>query len=563
MQKEQIPLLRINDYSEEIPVTVVASTDETSYVALSHVWADGLGNPNATALPRCQLLRMRKLIKDLNKPIASEDPKHPAEMLLWCDTLCCPVKSMEAKRTALRLMYRTYEEASAVLVLDRGLISHVSGMSVDEACLRIATSRWMTRLWTLQEGALPSRKGNLWFQFRDSARPAWELLHHLVDVRKSDIQMRDIADSILGRFHIFLSLFDFLRPDIWGTCLEDIIRGLSYRSVTIPSDEPLIIATLLDLDLSEILRTESAAQRMEILWRQIAGPPVGVTKQILFHMGPKIHQPGLRWAPQSLLCVDRHWLVPEAGTKGDRSFLNPDSDVGGLVAELAGFRLSIAEPAKGLPEQLSKFDTVPVSYSMFLRDRQGRWYLLKHRLPKTQNRPTDLKLLAAFISRLSRSWIIYCGSSSLIPEYSKVYRGLLVQQVHEQQSLSKDMVYVEAKSLIIFAHVPTELNQILQRAYTLAQELAETAAGRRLAEFDDTIINLRGNSRYQEDSQAVELELKRLSRGPTAVEALAASGNNIDERGMTMIDEYTELIFRGGYAQIDEYAPGNSKWCVD
>lgn len=70
----------------------------------------------------------------------------------------------------------------------------------------------------------------------------------------------------------------------------DIMRGLEYRSVTVPSDEPLIIATLLGLDLSPILAASNPAKRMNILWRMLGTSSPGIDKHILFHMGPKIHE---------------------------------------------------------------------------------------------------------------------------------------------------------------------------------------------------------------------------------------------------------------------------------
>ena len=212
LRKGCLPLIRLEDSnSGQMSIDVVASTDSTSYVALSHVWADGLGNPTATALPRCQLSRLKKLIDtlDFKNLDVSGHPTVAREMLLWCDTLCCPVNSEEAHDMALRQMYRTYDQASAVLVLDPNLISHrVGGMGIDEACVRIATSRWMTRLWTLQEGALPARKNKLWFQFRKTALPGRTLYDHLIKIKKSDIQRRGVVTSVMGRFHTFTNLFD-------------------------------------------------------------------------------------------------------------------------------------------------------------------------------------------------------------------------------------------------------------------------------------------------------------------------------------------------------------------
>ena len=567
LKKGCVPLLRIKEGTnlDKMSIEVVASTDSTSYVALSHVWADGLGNPSATALPRCQLSRLKGLIDNLD-PVALDRPEDAPEMLLWCDTLCCPVASSEAHSMALRQMYRTYDEATVVLVLDRSLISHrVGGMRVDEACLRIAASRWTTRLWTLQEGALPASKHRLWFQFTKTALPSQTLYNHLYKVSRTDIRRRGVVDSMIGRFHTFTTLFLDQSSENQGAQMKDIMRGLLYRSVTVPSDEPLIIATLLALDLSPILASEPAA-RMNILWRIIGTSPSGIDKQILFHMAPKIHERGLRWAPQSLLFVDSSFVVPKPGEHENRGFLATKRNAMGLVVELAGFRISIAKPAKGLPKHLAGFDSKPRNHDdrhrLLLKDCQGRWYVLNHRLC-TPNHISALEEMYAIISELSSPWILYRGSNSSVPENTKAYHGLLVEEAKEQQSQSNEVTCVEIKSQVNFGCLPKEMYEVCQAAYCLAQELASSAAARRLEHVLETAPTDLDDPVYQEAFQGVCLELKRLSRGLFAMEALAASGNSADELGISIIEDYLLRMYRGLYMHIEEYAPSNRKWCVD
>ena len=567
LKKGRLPLLRIKEGTnlERMSIEVVASTDSTSYVALSHVWADGLGNPSATALPRCQLSRLKGLINNLD-PVALDRPEDAPEMLLWCDTLCCPVVSKEAHSMALKQMYRTYDEATIVLVLDRSLISHrAGGMRVDEACLRIAASRWMTRLWTLQEGALPAKKQRLWFQFTKTALPSQTLYDHLYKVMKTDIQRRGVVDSVMGRFHTFMTLFLDQNSEDQGAQMKDIMQGLVYRSVTVPSDEPLIIATLLALDLSQILASDPA-ERMNTLWRIIGTSPSGIDKHILFHMGPKLHERGLRWAPQSLLFVDSHFAILKPDKHENRGFLATNCNAMGLVVELAGFRISFAKPAKGLPKHLAGFDSKPRNHDdrhrLLLRDFQGRWYILNHRLCTVDHVPA-LEEIYAIISELSSPWILYRGSSSSVPENTKGYHGLLVDEGKEQQSQSSEVTCVEIKSQVDFCRIPRETNEVCQAAYYLAQELAASAAARHLEDVLDTAPMNLDDPVYQDAFQGVCLESKRLSRSLFATEALAASGNSADERGISRMEDYLMHMYRGLYIQIEEYAPGNGKWCVD
>lgn len=573
LEKGCLPLLRIRGEHDidDMQVEVIASTDSTCYVALSHVWADGLGNPKATALPRCQLSRVKALVNNLDfdylpRTAASDHLENASEMLLWCDTLCCPVQSKEAQKMALMQMYRTYERASVVLVLDRGLISHREGrVSFIQACLRVATSRWMTRLWTLQEGALPAKKNKLWFQFTKTALPLWSLYNHLFEVSATDIQWRGIVSSIIARLNTFTHLFDIASIESQGAQLKDVLKGLLYRSVTVPSDEPLIIATLMALDLSRILACKPR-KRMNVLWRMIATSPSGVDKDILFHTAPKLQRRGLRWAPRSLLFTNIFFARPVPGEPKNRAFLAKVGNTKGLVAELAGIRINMAKCANGLPKILAGFDSLPKynndRYRLLLKVRQGSWYHLKHGRDNTSDLLPDLEELYASISKLKNPWVLYRGTSSNTPEQGRAYDALLTEAKSEQQSQQDDLLCVNVKTQVVFGHLPSEMNQICQAAYVLAQELASSAAAQAVEELATTDTAL-DSPVYQEAFQSLDLEIERLSRSPTAVNVLTTSGNSADELGFKRLDDYITHMYRGIYIQVEEYAPGNRKWCVD
>ena len=164
---KSLPLLRINGSLEnELSIEIVPSEENTLYVALSHVWVDGLGNARRNALARCQIFRLSKLVKSLNA--AENQSTH--ELLLWCDTLCCPTEPDDAKNLALSRMTRTYEKAAFVLVLTSALVVHsLESLSYEEMWTMTMISAWMQRVWTLQEAVLGANDRRLWFQFKDKA----------------------------------------------------------------------------------------------------------------------------------------------------------------------------------------------------------------------------------------------------------------------------------------------------------------------------------------------------------------------------------------------------------
>ena len=53
-----LPILRITGSGPALKVAAVQATPSKPYVAISHIWADGLGNPSANTLPVCQLERL-------------------------------------------------------------------------------------------------------------------------------------------------------------------------------------------------------------------------------------------------------------------------------------------------------------------------------------------------------------------------------------------------------------------------------------------------------------------------------------------------------------------------
>ena len=86
----------------------VLPSDGGSYLAISHVWADGLGSTSEAGLPRCQVERLAALARSLV----------PESGAFWIDSLCVP-RASDLRKTAIKAMGRTYKDAFAVLVLDQ------------------------------------------------------------------------------------------------------------------------------------------------------------------------------------------------------------------------------------------------------------------------------------------------------------------------------------------------------------------------------------------------------------------------------------------------------------
>jgi hypothetical protein len=158
-KKDRFPLLRLTGDLHNLNAELVEGNDDAPYIAISHVWADGLGNPLANSLQRCKLHRLR----DLVSAVDHQDKSNEGPPLLWFDTLCCPAKDGKGKQMAIERIRLVYQRAKCVLVLDAGLMAYeAKNQGIHEKVMRIFTSGWVRRLWTLQEGV----SYNLYFLFQ-------------------------------------------------------------------------------------------------------------------------------------------------------------------------------------------------------------------------------------------------------------------------------------------------------------------------------------------------------------------------------------------------------------
>ena len=287
-----LPLLQITSKDNEpskVTVELLSSKIENArYVAISHVWADGLGNPSANSLPNCQLARLGEMLEPF-----VEGGRRP---LVWLDTLCCPVEP-KARVLALLQMRPTYAEANKTLILDSTLYNYNSqGLSAAELQARYLTSGWMRRLWTLQESALAK---DPWVQFRDGPLSLLTMFDRLKKLHDDNLNHRRLLQDMWLNSQA-LTLHWYYTPS-GAPQLSLLDRALSHRNTTVASDESLCVATLMKLDVSRILPL-SSEDRMCKVWDLLAAANNGsLPRNMIFLDGPKLKRRGYGWAPSTLL----------------------------------------------------------------------------------------------------------------------------------------------------------------------------------------------------------------------------------------------------------------------
>ncbi|TEA13042.1 Oxidoreductase andH [Colletotrichum sidae] len=328
------------------------------YVALSHVWSEGMGNPHSNALPFCQLSMAQQAASMAYQIVGQKgqedeedegdeetaDQVHiktkvkPVAINVWIDTMCCPATPGYGKNLCLARMREIYANAFAVVVKSQVIMSTSMGPTirdrsrgVTDMAARIALSPWMRRMWTLQEGVLAgtSRPGpgigeRLCFAFADGllSLEAVILLLKKAPPREVRVAWR------------FMAEFRGLSPTLWRLDEEEdersdgvvvaavtthprrhrlflamLANALKYRSLTVASDEVVCLATLLGLRIRGrpgeaeplIGEGETPDDGMCELWRRAEEVQGGLPSDVIFSCVPRVRTAGFRWAPRTLV----------------------------------------------------------------------------------------------------------------------------------------------------------------------------------------------------------------------------------------------------------------------
>jgi hypothetical protein len=149
------------------------------------------------------------------------------------DVFCIPVerpgvqRNTDLKDVAIQLMDLTYSGAHQVLVLDAemeliqrddGIVNETERLNQSiESLSRVATCKWMTRSWTLQEGALASE---LWLDYANHPSKHKEFYTH----RYRPSLVEDVPPELL-------SLADELEQQL---SLPSVGRGAQHMSNAAP-----------------------------------------------------------------------------------------------------------------------------------------------------------------------------------------------------------------------------------------------------------------------------------------------------------------------------------------
>jgi len=342
-------------------------------VAISHVWADGMGNAQENALYECQIARLQILVNKLY-------PARYWPIPFWIDTFCIPVDDPETRKIAIAQMEWVYKSASKVLVLDRSLqVQSSIGMSEEEIGARIMSSGWARRLWTVQEGAMQNRvhyqfanKSHVYKDLNDAiqarhafphrqillpeAHPLREILKNPPHCTSALSTLRQYAYKPLNPcWNKFSLIFKELDIDYGRTLLIDnngrqarqisVLRVVQSRTTSKLEDETLVVATLLRRNpgaTKEVINTP-ASERYKKIFSEAKTFP----EDAIFLNTHRYQEEGYRWIPKTLLSQSAPLLESLPSTTKN-SFINAKF---GLQVSLRAFTVQFPPSAPSVPLQ--------------------------------------------------------------------------------------------------------------------------------------------------------------------------------------------------------------------
>ncbi|KAI9069318.1 hypothetical protein FKP32DRAFT_1586963 [Trametes sanguinea] len=295
----------------------VKPADSVPYVAISHVWAEGMGSTTEEGLPRCVVERITVLAR---KTLRGGDGS------FWMDSLCVP-REVALRKRAIGLMGDTYRKAAAVLVIDGCIRTQCSeSNSLEENILWIGSSAWLRRVWTVQEGLLANR---LYFEFQEG--PVHFEDRVLPEADSESFVSTDKSKWISVALNALVPLLAYrINKRISGSLtgvrtlshgdLAGVARLLDGRTTSKAEDELIAIASLLppSVSLQQLLsephtqdRSHLPEERMKSCLVQLGQ----VSRGLPFAHTPRLSLPGFTWAPRTF--TDRmpaQWSTTSYGT---------------------------------------------------------------------------------------------------------------------------------------------------------------------------------------------------------------------------------------------------------
>lgn len=300
LRENEIPVvcLEILDGEPRLAVSARSKTSPGDYIAISHVWADGLGGSTEIGLNLCQVERVSRLCSSLRRA--------PTTIYFWIDCLCIPRSDRDVYFQALIGIRDVYINASLVLVIDKTIEQCTSLSSTEYLYAHIYLSAWMQRMWTYEEAVLAKE---LVFALKDG--------FHKYKVNT----FPSMRQTVCVVWQSLAAQLYRLRIDQMNLNIGHIHRAFRYRLTNARQEEFLSVSGMLRLDTQSLLEVKGE-DRTKMFWLMLRWIPFNV----LFLDCPRMSERGFRWAPKTMMSPSQTTMDTEV--QGERSECTQEGLIG-------------------------------------------------------------------------------------------------------------------------------------------------------------------------------------------------------------------------------------------
>jgi hypothetical protein len=300
LKENKVPVMCLETLNGKQRLTVSASskTAPGNYIAISHVWADGLGGATEHGLNKCQVERLSRLCNSAKTTSRNTQ--------FWVDSLCIPRVDSSVYIKALIGIRDAYINASSVLVIDKTIEECTLSSSTEILYAHIYLSAWMQRMWTYEEAVLAKQ---LVFVLKDGFHTyrvdTWPSMRRTVSVVWQSLGTQ------LYRLRVKQELLN----------IGHIYEAFRYRLTNAPQEEFLSASGMLNLDTQSLLSVKGE-ERTKQFWLMLKWIPFNVP----FLACPKLSELGFGWAPKTMMCQSSTTL--DVDIEGEKSECTEEGLVG-------------------------------------------------------------------------------------------------------------------------------------------------------------------------------------------------------------------------------------------
>ena len=461
-----IPLAQWHPREQSLKLIEMKASFDKRYAIFSHVWADGFGScDKKNRLNVCVLNMFTNLFKQINRD-GITDARSAKPELFWIDTLSIPVEDeyISERIQAIRQMHNIYTHAQYTIVLDKSLMRIEKGSGYSGPAMKIAMSRWMTRMWTLQEAVL-SRQ--IYFAFSNQVYSVDQLenlytreaaaLHTCVP-SLAQIYYHGILGEKRDRVHNKMLSNERWKPK--ALFIATVWKAAQWRSTEHPHHETLSLATLLNVDTTPFAKPsafkEGTAEYLNDCDRRMHQflfllsdiVPCPIPPGMIFLPGPRLAAKGYGWAPKTWLSSREIDPPDPLAFKNGASKSNENTTFDtreGLEVEFPGFFLHHLTGSRDTLRQRKYFAFATESslmdwYSVEIADANDHFpdesilkerdlAILASRIPSLE--PKEIALLVAinrirsaryYVEIINRVWLTREEGQGKLTDWSRMFR---------------------------------------------------------------------------------------------------------------------------------------------